>query len=138
VKIKKRIAYISVCLLSVVLLSSCTSFKLKPVLNYKNQALPGNMSMKQAKRCIITGATVKGWSTKVIKTGLIQAWITVRSHYVSVYIPYSRYSYSILYHSSHNMLYKNGMIHRNYNRWVVNLNRNIQKQIMQLQMHKFR
>jgi hypothetical protein len=47
-----------------------------------------------------------------------------------VAIPYDQRQYTIKYHSSTNMLEKEGTIHRNYNRWVERLDRNIAAEIL--------
>lgn len=51
----------------------------------------------------------------------------VRDHRADITIAYDADSYSIRYRDSQNMDYNNGKIHRNYNRWVANLNYDIQR-----------
>lgn len=67
-----------------------------------------------------------------IKPGLIRAELYVRSHHAVVEIPYSDKFYSILYVESENLKYDDGEIHRNYNRWVNNLNVDIKRKLAQM------
>ena len=55
--------------------------------------------------------------------------MTVRRHQALVEITYTDNSYAITYKDCENLDYSNGSIHRNYNRWVVNLSNTIQKEI---------
>nr|WP_256834309.1 hypothetical protein [Pseudomonas oleovorans] len=52
-----------------------------------------------------------------------------RDHQAEITIPYSASSYSIRYRDSQNLGYKNGKIHRNYNKWIHNLDRSIQQEL---------
>ena len=57
---------------------------------------------------------------------LVQAEITVRGQfYAAIDIRYTRNSYAITYRDSRDLGYKDGKIHRNYNRWVSMLDRDI-------------
>ena len=57
---------------------------------------------------------------------LIQAQINVRNrYYAEIDIRYTGTSYAITYRDSQELGYKNGKIHRNYNRWVSMLDRDI-------------
>ncbi|EAU0260602.1 hypothetical protein A6855_28670, partial [Salmonella enterica] len=49
-----------------------------------------------------------------------------RDHIAEVRITYSATGYSIKYDSSLNLLASGGKIHKNYNRWVRNLDKDIQ------------
>ncbi|MEA1136039.1 hypothetical protein U8M49_27900, partial [Klebsiella pneumoniae] len=52
--------------------------------------------------------------------------ITVRNqYYAAIDIRYTRNSYAITYRDSRDLGYKDGKIHRNYNRWVSMLDRDI-------------
>jgi hypothetical protein len=53
----------------------------------------------------------------------------IRSHVATVDIYFGTTSYSIIYKDSVNLDYKDGRIHRNYNKWVQNLNSDIQSKI---------
>jgi hypothetical protein len=58
--------------------------------------------------------------------GVIKARQQNRNHSAEVRITYSATAYSIDYDSSQNLLASQGKIHKNYNRWVRNLDKDIQ------------
>ena len=101
----------------------------KPILNLHNQPVPSSLTEKQIKECIQLAGAEKRWEMKEVKPGLIHAMIDVRQHSAEVAIAYSKKGYSISYYSSDNLRYKNGEIHRNYNKWITLLNDSIQDQI---------
>jgi hypothetical protein len=55
-----------------------------------------------------------------------------RINSAEVRIPYTATSYSINYESSLNLKASNGKIHKNYNRWVHNLDHDIQLNLAQI------
>ena len=87
------------------------------------------LSIEEVERAIIEGCRVRGWQPSVIAPGQIEAVLYIRSHVARVDIPFTTESYSIFYKDSINLDYKNGKIHRNYNKWVLNLNKDIQSKI---------
>ena len=64
--------------------------------------------------------------------GLIEASINVRTHKATVSIPYSAKGYSIEYKDSVNLGHKGNNIHRNYNKWVTLLDRDIQQELLDI------
>lgn len=96
-----------------------------------------NVAKSKIERAIKNGATNKGWQTRKIKNGLIQANILVRSkYYVSVNIDYTAKGYTINYNKSRNLKYnpQTNEIHRSYNKWVKILQDNINFQLDSLGM----
>ena len=72
-------------------------------------------------KAIKRGASSKGWRTKAVKNGLIEANILVRNKYfVAVNIPYTSKGYKIVYKSSRNLKYDPATktIHGSYNKWT--------------------
>ncbi|MEH6797798.1 MAG: hypothetical protein V7681_00685 [Halopseudomonas sabulinigri] len=116
---------------ALLLIAGCSS---QPIYNvddnntsiYNNDFQPTEQQVEQA---IMLGATRYGWQPRLVEPGLIEASILLRDHQATVEIPYSANSYSIHYKSSENLDYENGEIHRNYNRWVMNLSSAIQQQL---------
>lgn len=88
-----------------------------------------SLTMEDVEKAIIEGARVRGWQAQVLKPGHIEAVLYVRSHVAKVDIRFDTKNYSISYKDSVNLDYKNGRIHRNYNKWVMNLNSDIQSKI---------
>lgn len=87
------------------------------------------LAIEEVERAIIEGCRVRGWQASVIAPGHIEAVLHIRSHVAKVDIPFTTKNYSILYKDSVNLDYKDGKIHRNYNKWVQNLNRDIQSKV---------
>lgn len=88
-----------------------------------------SLSMSDVEKAIIEGSRVRGWQPRVIGPGHIEAVLYIRSHVAKVDIHFDTKAYSITYKDSVNLDYKNGRIHRNYNKWVRNLNNDIQSKI---------
>lgn len=113
------------------LMAACTT---KPIHTINDQLVPtsasqGKLDIKDVEVAILRGARNKGWSARVVSPGLIEAAIMVRSHRAVVEIPHSAEHFSIIYKDSENLDYKDGGIHRNYNKWVINLSASIQNQL---------
>ena len=85
---------------------------------------------QEVRAAIIEGCMAKGWLPIVDNEGAIRATILVRqTHFAEVEITYTPSTYSITYVSSKNLNYSEGqqLIHRNYNKWIVNLSASIGK-----------
>ena len=104
--------------------AGCTT---KPVLNTQH-ALPADaqVSEEKMKQVIVTALQKREWTVQRFGPQLVQAEITVRNqYYAAIDIRYTRNSYAITYRDSRDLGYKDGKIHRNYNRWVNNLDSDI-------------
>ena len=87
---------------------------------------------QEIRNAIIEGCIAKRWSPVVDDDGVIRATILVRQeHFAEVEITPTPTTYSITYVSSKNLKYseKRQSIHRNYNRWIVNLSASINKSL---------
>lgn len=118
-----------------ILTAGCTS---KPLLTVEQVMVPTldngeKLSINSIESAINIGAKRKGWTTKKIQPGMIEANINVRTHMAKITINYSQDNYSINYKDSTNLDYKTSKdkinIHRNYNRWVANLSKEIQGEL---------
>lgn len=103
----------------------------EPVQSFGNAGLSsyGNLSALQVRDAIIRGGSNIGWEMSEERPGLAVGVWKARTHVVTVEIPYTATSYTIKYRSSQNMLAEGGKIHRNYNRWVERLYRNINAEL---------
>jgi hypothetical protein len=104
--------------------AGCTS---KPVLNTQHE-LPATpqLSEEKMKQVIVAALQKREWTVQRLSPQLVQADITVRGQfYAAIDIRYTRNSYAISYRDSRELGYKDGKIHRNYNRWVSMLDRDI-------------
>ena len=116
-----RAALITLALLTA---AGCTS---KPVLNTQHD-LPANaqVSEEKMKTVIVNALQKREWTVQRLSPQRVQAEITVRNqYYTAIDITYTRNSYAITYRDSRELGYKDGKIHRNYNRWVNNLDSDI-------------
>ena len=110
--------------LALLVSAGCTS---KPILNTQH-ALPANaqVSEEKMKTVIVNALQKREWTVQRLSPQLVQAEITVRNqYYAAIDIRYTRNSYAITYRDSRELGYKDGKIHRNYNRWVNNLDSDI-------------
>ena len=114
-------------LLLALLLVGCG--RVQPVMNVEDTPVGYNLQSKQVKMAIMQAATNRGWIVEEVASGELNAKLHVRSHYAEVQIPFNSKFYSILYLNSDNLKAEDGKIHRNYNRWVNNLNVDIKRQL---------
>ena len=104
--------------------AGCTN---KPILNTQHE-LPATpqLSEEKMKQVIVAALQKREWTVQRLSPQLVQADITVRGQfYAAIDIRYTRNSYAISYRDSRELGYKDGKIHRNYNRWVSMLDRDI-------------
>lgn len=93
------------------------------------------LTKAQVKQAILDSGT-KGraafgtWKMQVLNNDTIRGQLFNRKFEVVVDIPYSATGYSIKYVSvSSNLKGSNGKVHRNYNRWINNLDAKIRESI---------
>lgn len=126
---------IVVSIIFVLVLAGCG--RAQPILNVENNPVAYDLQKKEVKSAIIEAATNRGWVVKASDGSEITFEVNVRSHWASIRVPYSEKFYSILYLSSENLKSDGqGNIHRNYNRWINNLNTDIQKKMSVLSASK--
>ncbi|MCF6765857.1 hypothetical protein L3V82_08725 [Thiotrichales bacterium 19S3-7] len=128
--IRQKTLQFSLILIIGILLTACS--RIQPITNYNQQTVPNGLTLKEVKRAIIKGAEKRKWVIKEINDNQLQATYTSSTHVAVVDIRYSTKAYSLTYASSKNLDYDANMIHYNYNRWVRNLNKDIQTQLMQI------
>lgn len=86
-----------------------------------------SVSMTELGRAIRAAAADRGWTTKTISRGRIEARISTRNLLAVVDISYNRRNFSITYKDSRNLNYDGVNIHSKYNSWVRNLANDIRK-----------
>ncbi len=87
-------------------------------------------SLAQVETAIRNGATYKRWTVRPVAAGHVEASIHVRRHFAKVNITFSPRAYSIKYADSRVLLYDGTHIHRNYNKWIKLLERQINHNLM--------
>lgn len=84
------------------------------------------LPVKTVEAAIQQGAAQRGWQTRALQPGLMEAMLFVRGHSATVRIYYTATSVQIVYADSSNLKYSSDStgrpwIHANYNSWVQNL-----------------
>jgi len=94
-------------------------------------ALPASADRSDAEVAIaIKEAGLRyGWEMVDKGPGQIEGTLRLRRHVAVVAIPYDANGYTIEYQDSEVLRYGNGKIHRNYNRWVNNLSKDIKQRL---------
>lgn len=110
--------------LALLVTAGCTS---KPILNTQhNLPADAQVSEEKMKAVIVNALQKREWTVQRLSPQLVQAEINVRNqYYAAIDIRYTRNSYAITYRDSRALGYVDGKIHRNYNRWVNNLDSDI-------------
>jgi hypothetical protein len=107
----------------------------RPVLNLNNVNVPATTDGVQpsydvVQKAIIKACKFRGWIPTVKEKGVIDATLRTRGHIAQINIKFDTTQYSIYYVSSENLSYKNGKIHKNYNKWIGMLSSTIQKYLI--------
>lgn len=118
---------IKISLASVFLFTVTACSNTQPIHNVEQATVASSLSQPQVRTAIVQAATNRGWVIEEESGDEIIAVINVRTHQAKVRIPYSDNDYSIHYESSVNLKQRGSAIHRNYNRWVHNLNNDIRR-----------
>ena len=106
------------------------NLNVKPVYNVDRASFnsPEPLTEAQATEAILNAGSKLGWNMVEVESGLIRGDINVRGkHDASVAVSFDGQGYSINYNDSQNLKYdpETGSIHKNYNSWVQNLERQI-------------
>jgi hypothetical protein len=108
-----------------------------PVLNVKDAAIgprPGGkvLTMEQVAQAISIAGKRLGWNIVEVRPGTLDGTLRLRQHTAAVAIVHDTTRFSITYKDSTNLRYRDGTIHRNYNNWIQNLERQIVAEITAL------
>lgn len=105
----------------------------QPIQNIENSPIvlpPGKTaSMQQVTTAIMRAGTRLGWQMVPEGPGRLTGRLALRSHLAVVDVSHDTRSYSIKYRDSTNLNAQDGMIHRNYNGWVQNLDKSIRAEL---------
>jgi hypothetical protein len=107
-----------------------------PVYNVSNAPATGAsgkaLQASQVRQAIVTAGSPLGWSIADAGPGRLEGVLRRRDHTAVVDIPYSTTAYSNQFKSGENLKAADGNIHKNYNGWVQNLDRNIRAELSRL------
>jgi hypothetical protein len=99
-----------------------------PVTTASGKALKAS----QVRQAIVTAGGKLGWRITDSGPGHLEGVLNLRDHSATVDIPYSATSYGIQFKSGVNLKAADGNIHKNYNGWVQNLDRDIRAELLRL------
>jgi hypothetical protein len=112
-------------------LAACTTQPIRNVTNAPVVTGSGKAATADQVRAAIVGAgTGLGWTMTPSEPGLVVGRLTLRGHTAVIDVRYTPKSYSIQYKDSIELNYKDGQIHRNYNGWIENLDRDIRGNLL--------
>ena len=115
------------------MLAGCTSVPMRNVNDAPVVTGSGKPATAEQVRIAIVGAGKGlGWTMTPADPGLVVGRITLRGHTAVVDVRYTPRSFSIQYKDSTGLNYKDGQIHKNYNGWVDNLERDIRGNLLAL------
>ncbi|HWM43124.1 MAG TPA: hypothetical protein VNP36_11850 [Burkholderiales bacterium] len=104
----------------------------QPIYNVEKAPIVGpagkTLSMTEVQQSIMRAGTQLGWQMQAVGPGRISGQLALRTHLAVVDIEHDTKTYSIKYRDSTNLDARDGMIHRNYNGWVQNLEKAIRTQ----------
>jgi hypothetical protein len=104
----------------------------QPIYNVEKAPIVGpagkTLSMTEVQQAIMRAGTQLGWQMQPEGPGRLSGRLALRTHLAVVDIQHDAKSYSIKYRDSTNLDARDGMIHRNYNGWIQNLEKAIRVQ----------
>ena len=106
------------------LLAGCVS-RTAPIETVQNNVSTGHTEA-QVRAAILKAGLNRQWIMSDAGAGIIKGRQQARDHTANIIVQYSANSYIIKYDSSINLMASEGKIHKNYNRWVHNLDKDIQ------------
>lgn len=112
-----------------VLLTGCA--RTAPIHNV-NQTLTQRYTDNQMKLAVIEAGIGRKWVMTPVSPGVINGRLAQRDFVATIRITYTSQNYRIDYVSSENLKAGQGEIHNNYNRWIANLDQDIQLRLSAL------
>jgi hypothetical protein len=129
-----KLIKIVLAILSFTLIASCTVRYTSSIYNVQKAPVvtqSKKVTQEKVGKAVDESGIALGWTMQHIRPGYTIATLHLRSHTAKVGIHYNAVSYSIHYISSKNLT-RRGMIHRNYNGWIENLNNAIKRNLLNI------
>jgi hypothetical protein len=121
---------------AVVALVALAACRTAPIYNVNEAPVPAaaqkQATLNDVKAAILRAGARLGWQMTEAGPGVINARIALRTHTASADVKYTTNTYSIVYRDSTNLDATSGTIHKNYNGWVENLDREIRVELMRI------
>jgi hypothetical protein len=126
-----RFFSILVAAAALVFVAACGT--VQPIQNVEKAPIilpPGkSVNMSQVTTAIMRAGSRLGWQMQPEAPGRLSGRIALRTHAAVIDVEHDTKSYSIKYRDSTNLEARDGMIHRNYNGWIQNLDKNIRAEL---------
>ena len=125
--------YRGIVLVATAALMAACATTVQPVYNVTQSPIVAKVrTSDDVSKAIVRAGTGLGWQMVPDRPGHITGTLKVRAHLAVVDIDYNPKFYSIKYRESSNLNYDGTNIHRNYNGWIQNLDKQIQVQLSTL------
>jgi hypothetical protein len=120
-------------ILAIGMLGACRSAPVMNVTEAPVVAPSGKaVTADNVRTAILSAGGRLGWQMSDAGPGVINARIALRTHTASADVKYNAKTYSIVYRESTGLDAKDGQIHKNYNGWIENLDREIRVELLRL------
>lgn len=104
-----------------------------PIYNVQSAPIvlpPGkSVNMNQVTTAIMRAGSRLGWQMQPEGPGRLTGRLAVRQHLAVIDVEHDTKTYSIKYRDSSNLHASDGMIHKNYNGWIQNLEKGIRAEL---------
>ena len=104
-----------------------------PIYNVQSAPIvlaPGkSVNMQQVTTAIMRAGSRLGWQMQPEGPGKLTGRLAVRQHLAVIDVEHDTKTYSIKYRDSSNLHAQDGMIHKNYNGWIQNLEKGIRSEL---------
>jgi hypothetical protein len=125
-----KIALIAIAL---ALLGGCRTAAIHNVYDAPVVVAAGKQAtMDDVKMAIMRAGGRLGWQMTEVGPGVISARISLRDHTANAEVKYNAKTYTITYRDSTNLDAKGDQIHKNYNGWIENLDRDIRAELLRV------
>lgn len=124
--------FFKVMLLALAALSIVACQRVVPIYSVDHQPFPSAvevLSEDKIEKVIIHAGAIRGWVVTRNSEGSLDAVLTPRTHMAKVQIDFDKAGFSIKYADSRELMYTGTTIHRNYNKWVKNLQNDILREV---------
>ena len=113
-------------------IAACTS---RPIHNVSDAPVVTSgkaATMPEMQAAIVRAGTSLGWQMTPVRPGLVAGRLDLRTHMAMVDVSYDTRTYNIRYRESTGLDADGANIHKNYNGWIQNLDRNIRAELLRL------
>lgn len=127
-----KIAMIAVPLMALLGGGAACAGRMEPIYNVVDHAVPAaaqNLPLAEIERNIMVAGALRHWRFERINPGELRGTFSNSKHEAVIDVTFSPQTYSIHIDHTQNLLQEGDEVHRTYNRWVRNLERDIDDQL---------